>query len=138
MAEQSFTQNFDGYWRESNKNGLPKQSGIYCVYECTYNESTKYVSITKLLYIGESEDVNQRIANHERLEDWKKQLSKGCILCYSFTPISSNFRTRVEAALIKAHRPICNTEYVNEFPFERTNVTTKGQNYLLKTSFSVD
>lgn len=63
---------FDGYWREINKNSIPSKSGVYCVYSCVYNSSNKTVSIKKLLYIGESENVHDRIANHDRLEDWKK------------------------------------------------------------------
>ena len=63
---------FDGYWREINKDGVPSQSGIYCVYSCTYNSNNGKVSIKKLLYIGESTDVHNRIANHDRLDDWKK------------------------------------------------------------------
>lgn len=45
---------FDGYWREINKNSIPSKSGVYCVYSCVYNSSNKTVSLKKLLYIGES------------------------------------------------------------------------------------
>ena len=54
MAEKTFNQIFDGYWREQNKSGLPKSSGVYCVYECTYNKTEKTIEIHKLIYIGES------------------------------------------------------------------------------------
>ena len=34
---------FDGYWREINKNSIPSKSGVYCVYSCVYNSSNKTV-----------------------------------------------------------------------------------------------
>jgi len=41
MAEQTYNINFDGYWREKAKKGIPSKSGIHCVYTCVYNESAK-------------------------------------------------------------------------------------------------
>ena len=32
MAEKTVTIEFDGYWRDENKGGLPAKSGAYCVY----------------------------------------------------------------------------------------------------------
>jgi len=32
MAAQTYSIDFDGYWREPNKGGVPDKSGIYCVY----------------------------------------------------------------------------------------------------------
>ena len=87
MAEKTFNQEHDGYWREPNKNGLPKASGVYCVYECTHNTTAKTVSIHKLIYIGESDNVHNRVANHEKTNDWKKHVRNGNVLCFSFTPI---------------------------------------------------
>lgn len=128
---------FDGYWREVNKGGLPRQSGVYCVYACTYNAIAQTVSISKLLYIGESTNVHDRIANHERLNDWKKKLDTNETLCYSFAPISDNDRVRAEAALIFKHKPPMNDEYVNRFPFDDTHMSLSGKTALLTTNFIV-
>lgn len=138
MAEQAFKQNFGGYWREPNKNGLPAKSGVYCVYECTYNAEENAVAIHKLIYIGESADVNQRVVNHEKLKDWEKHVSAGNQLCYSFTEVDSNSRVRVEAAFINHHKPPVNTEYKNDFPFDKTIVQTEGKNALLSRYFVVN
>lgn len=70
---KKITLDFDGYWREANKDSIPRQSGIYCVYTCTYNATEHTVSIKKMLYIGESTNVHDRIAAHDRLDDWKKK-----------------------------------------------------------------
>jgi hypothetical protein len=135
MAEQTFNQIFDGYWREQNKSDIPKSSGVYCVYECTYNKIEKKVKIHKLIYIGESGDVNSRIANHEKLEDWKKHVRQGNELCYNFSHVEEYYRERVEAAFIYHHKPPENTEYVNNFPFDKTIVKSTGKTALLDEFF---
>lgn len=35
---KKFLLNFEGYWRDCNKNGLPAYPGIYKVYRCQYDE----------------------------------------------------------------------------------------------------
>lgn len=138
MAEQTFNQSFNGYWREPNKSGIPSSSGVYCVYECTHNVAENNVSIHKLIYIGESANVNQRIANHEKLPEWQKHVRTGNQLCYNFTAVDSNSRNRVEAAFIHHHKPPVNTEYVNDFPFDKTIIRTSEKNILLKEYFVVN
>ena len=128
---------FDGYWREINKNSVPSQSGIYCVYSCIYNSNERSVSIKKLLYIGESADVCGRIANHDRLEDWKNELSTNETLCYSFAPINGDDRIQAEAALIFKHKPPMNGEYTKNFPYNDTKMLLSGETALLTTNFVV-
>ena len=128
---------YNGYWREVNKSGIPDASGVYCVYACTYDSSAKTVSLRELIYIGESEHVQSRLAEHERLDDWKKKLKVGETICYSFAEIGSDDRNRAEAALIYHHRPPCNVEYTYAFPFPDTTINTAGRNALLDTTFTV-
>jgi len=66
MAEKTIKIDFDGYWRDENKGSIPAQSGVYCVYECTRNVKEKNITIHKLIYIGESDDVKNRISGHEK------------------------------------------------------------------------
>ena len=122
---------------EVNKNGIPDASGIYCVYACTYNAITDKVSIRELIYVGESDNIWNRISNHERLADWKKRLRSNETLCYSFAGVSENDRVRAEAAVIFHHKPPCNTEYRNSFPFDTTTVTTSGRNAMLDSGYTV-
>ena len=138
MAAQTYSIDFDGYWREKNKGGIPKESGIYCVYSCVHNESEKNISIKKLIYIGESENVNERIDGHEKLPDWKKHLKSGEELCYNFGGVSSSSRVRCEAAMIFKHKPPENTEYVNTFPFDQTTMKLSGKTAKLTTNFTVN
>ena len=62
---------FKGYWLETHKDSVPDASGVYCVYAGTYRAETNQVSLRELVYVGESSDVRDRLANHERLKDWK-------------------------------------------------------------------
>lgn len=137
MAAQSYEIEFSGYWREPNKGGVPAKSGLYCVYSCVNNANEKTVTLKKLIYIGESEDAKARIANHEKLPDWKKHLKSGEELCYSFAPVSQNSRLRCEAAMINKHKPPVNTEFVSEFPYDKTTMKVGGRTSLLHTNFTV-
>ena len=90
---------FSGYWRDSRKDKLPKESGIYLVYAGTPKPNS-IVDLRQLLYIGESSNVHDRIAEHNRYEDWKKSLKEGELLYYVAASASKEERTLAEAALI--------------------------------------
>jgi excinuclease UvrABC nuclease subunit len=138
MATQSYQLNFDGYWREPTGGGLPDKSGIYGVYAGVYNQAVNTVTLNRLLYIGEAADMRGRVANHERLPEWKRQLKAGEVLCFNAALISPEAaRQRADAAMIFKHKPPCNTEYVDSFPFDTTTVTTTGSNALMQVSFTV-
>lgn len=132
-----FVINYQGYWREANVSGIPTKSGVYTVYTCSYDSTAKTVGLNKIVYIGESGNVNQRIASHEKWSRWKKHLRQGEQICISFASINSSDRVRVEAALIFQHQPPENSEYIGSFPFPQTSVNTSGENALLKSSFTV-
>ena len=76
MSSQIYSIEFAGYWREPKKGGTPNVSGIYCVYSCIHNANKKTVSLNKLIYIGESEDVRERLSNHEKTSFLGKILTK--------------------------------------------------------------
>lgn len=137
MAAQTFAIEFDGYWREPHKSDLPAKSGIYCVYSAVFDAQAKTVSLKKLIYIGESEDVQARVANHEKLPDWQGHLKSGEVLSYSFGPVASANRVRCEAAMIFEHKPPVNSEYTAAFPFDQTRINLSGKTALLHTSFTV-
>lgn len=138
MAEKTITVEFDGYWRDENKGSLPAKSGVYCVYECTHNVVEKTVSIHRLIYIGEAEDVKSRVANHEKYKEWLKHVGRGNELCFSFGGVGATDRARAEAAIIFKHKPPQNDEYVGSFPYDRTTMSLPGKDALLNTLFTVD
>ena len=128
---------FKGYWLETHKDSVPDASGVYCVYAGTYRAETNQVSLRELVYVGESSDVRDRLANHERLKDWKRRLRTGETLCYSVATVNTIDRERAEAAVIYRHKPPCNVEYINRFPFENTHIETSGRNCFLEEAFTV-
>ena len=138
MVEKSITIEFEGYWRDENKNSLPAKAGVYCVYECTHNVDKKTVDIHKLIYIGESDDVKGRVAEHEKYEDWLKHVQEGNELCFSFGGVGATDRERAEAAMIFKHSPPENDEYVDSFPFDKTTMSLSGKTALLSTYFTVE
>jgi len=138
MAEKTISIKFAGYWRDEDKSGVPDQSGVYCVYECKYNKAKNTVSLLTLIYIGEAENVRNRIADHEKRQDWLKHVGPGNELCFSFGAIGSADRERAEAAMIFEHKPPENEEYKHSFPFDRTTMSLSGRTALLSTNFTVE
>jgi hypothetical protein len=128
---------FKGYWRERDVAGINAGSGIYCVYECTYNPNNDTVSIHKLIYIGESSNVRDRILGHEKLRDWKKYVRPGNELCFSFGAVPEINRVRAEAAMINHHKPPVNKECKYDFPYLFTAMSSSGNNRFLNSHFNV-
>ena len=138
MAEKTIAIIFDGYWLDKHKDSLPAMSGVYCVYECTQNVQEKTVSIPKLIYIGEAEDVKSRLTNHEKYKDWLKHVRRENELCFTFGGIGATDRARAEAAMIFKHKPPENTEFKNSFPFDKTIMNLSRATALLISTFTVN
>src|SRR5438270_449663 len=126
---------FQGYWRDAHKTSLPNLPGIFCVYSCTYNPETRAVRPSRLLYVGQSVSVGDRLKSHERRDEWLSQLNKDEELCFTFASIISD-RERAEAALIYYHKPAVNQEHKEAFPFEDTEMLLSGRIALLNASFA--
>jgi hypothetical protein len=96
------------------------------------------VSLQRLLYIGEAANVRDRVMNHDGWPDWKRKLKAGETICVNAAPISPEAEWRcAEAAMIFKHKPPCNTEYVDSFPFDTTSITTSGRNAQMQAAFTV-
>ena len=67
--------NFEGYWREKNKNGIPQYIGIYVVYRCIYKEVSDSVTLKEIIYIGQSNNIRERITNHDKIELFNEKFS---------------------------------------------------------------
>jgi len=91
-----------------------------------------------LIYIGEADDVNQRIKSHEKWPEWKYSLGGGEELCFSFAHLESTYRERVEVALIFKHKPPVNDDYKDSFPFDKTTILISGATELLFQIFTVE
>lgn len=134
--QQAYSLQFEGYWPEPNISGLPTVSGVYCVYACTKNPDGT-VSISRLIYIGEAGNVQERVTNHEKWTKWRRYLKPGEELCFSAAHVAASDRQRIEAAMIYQHKPSANEEYVDNFPFDTTTIRLSGTIALLAPSFTV-
>ena len=123
------TLDFDGYWAVPSS-GVAAFSGIYCVYAFAWPD------IFNLLYIGEANDVETRVARHERRGDWKRT-AKGDALYFSAAKVSAPQRRQVEAAMINQHQPPCNVECREEFPFSATHIVAVGKCANLDSNFEI-
>lgn len=139
MAKVQMTLEFEGYYLEEDWNEIPESSGVYCIYACTYNRKSDRVSIRDVLYIGESDTMKSRISENpkKRRDVWSRELDSGEVFCASYSVIGDLYRERAEAALIYMHKPKCNKEYKNSFPFDTTIILTTGRNSQLNREFSV-
>ena len=83
--------------------------------------------------------MNDRISGHELKEKWERQLPKGEVLCFNMAEIApGSARQRAEAAVIYHHKPPCNEEYSDSFPYDQTTITISGKNSELKSNFTVE
>lgn len=130
---------FKGYRRYCNKAGLPHYSGIYMVYVCTYNKTKKMVTLKKLIYIGQAEDLNRRINNHEKDSDFLGQCKDGEQVCYAYAGVDKDDLDIVENALIFLQKPILNVELKDEYKYESAVFRIDGACSLLKLKeFSIE
>jgi len=135
---KAITLDFTGYWREVNKSGIPNESGVYAVYVCKYNKPEKEggkgtVTLKKLIYFGEAEKVRERIDDHEKWPRWRKEVPENSEICFSFAGVTSPDRERAECALIYYHKPTCNDECKDSFPYDE-----REENQVKSCSYSID
>lgn len=136
---QTYNIQFEGYWLEKNKAGIPAKSGVYMVYRSKYDVTSDKVTLLEIIYIGQSTDVKSRIANHDRLPDFLKTLSQGETLSYAFAPVLSQDLDVVEKALIIAQKPRLNEQIQTSIDFGDKQFQVSGRCALLKyTSFTIN
>ena len=121
-----------GYYRDESREKFPNISGIYFVYRGTFIPHLKSVTLIELLYIGEAENLNKRLMNHERRNDFLSRLQRDENLFYSFAntdSLSENDRLRVEAALIHELLPPLNIKSTESFKYNNTVIHVVGDSH---------
>lgn len=121
-----------GYYRDESRGQFPNIPGIYFVYRGTFIPHLKSVTLAELLYIGEAENINKRLMNHERRNDFLSRLQRDENLFYSFAntdSLSENDRLRVEAALIHELRPPLNIKSTESFEYNNTVIHVVGDSH---------
>ena len=124
--------NFKGYWRDVNKHGIPSTSGIYLVYACTYNSETDTVSLNNLIYIGQAENLNERIMTHTKRSEFLKQCGGEENLCYSVAEVPVIHLDMVENALVYAQKPPLNDRLKDRYSYSQAEFHLEGRCALMK------
>ena len=138
---KTYNLEFKGFYLDCRKNtALPQDSGIYCVYSCEYNKGKNTVGNLKLLYIGESDNINKRHKDnaHEHYEDFLNYLDKDETLCYSYVLIGNeDDRKRCEAALIYEMNPPINEQSTVSYSYPETHLIISGKTNCLTENFTI-
>lgn len=129
--------NFDGYWRECNKNGLPTYPGIYLVYRSRYNPQNDTVSLVEIIYIGKTDNIHDRLIKHEKYDLFVSQLRENEELCYSCAEVVEDIDL-VENALIFAQKPVLNDQGKDSYNYSRAHFILDGSCTRMKyTNFNI-
>ena len=133
IMESMHELDFKGYYSVDDWE-KPEKPGIYCIYRANSDDKP-----LELLYIGESENIKERLSGHEHYDDWEDELlpDENLVFSYAVVDGSAKKRQRIEAALIFKHKPVCNTQNVDSFGYETTTIKISGKNALLCTEFTV-
>lgn len=136
---KQITLDFTGYHR--NPLSMPSEGGIYCVYTGIRNPAKNTCTLTKLVYIGEADDLCSRFTRgHEHQEDFENELEGEEILYYSFALIGADVRERAESALIFHHaqqHELINSKCCASFSWPDTEIVTTGSQSNLASQFIV-
>ncbi len=127
-----FNLNFKGYWRDCNKKGIPNISGIYIVYNCTYNSEKDTVTLNEIVYIGQAENVNERISFHDKRGLFIKTCSGEGNLCYAIAEVDKDDLDLVENALVYAQQPPLNDRLKDKFNYPMAEFHIEGRCALMK------
>lgn len=122
---------FKGYWRVPSS-GVAPWPGVYCVY--VFRSLSSY----RVLYIDEASEVEMKVLNHKDRSRWKKAARGHRLFFTAARMLEAPDRRQAAAAMIHRHRPPCNDEYKDAFPFPETTVTTAGENLALEEAFTVE
>lgn len=134
--QRTISLDFDGFYRDEAN--LPDYSGLYFVYKGIPTEKRK-CRITKLLYIGQAEDISDRVnTGHEHYEDWKRELDRGEELYYSVCPVEVRDLDMVEAACIYKAQPPVNSHCKENYNYAPVRIISSGSIKYLPSDFVVE
>ena len=131
MAEQTIVIHINGYWRDQRQACLAEYSGIFFVYEASYNAADQTVDLLKLIYIGEAENIKAEVISPENRFSWMTYLAPGHELCYACAGVDQPVRERAWAAYILTHKPPANTRSQEVFHYDNTTLVSTGKTALI-------
>ena len=141
MKKNKIHLDFSGYWTDADRRMMPNFPGVFCIYACFYDRATHKVRPRRVLYIGESVAVRDRLLDRADRARWLRQLAPGENLCYSYAPAILD-RKRAQQILTSLHRPPANFEAGSQLVTELreaedeqqgTELLLSGEIYLLRS-----
>jgi len=127
--------NFEGYYQDGAN--LPDYSGLYFVYKGIPIEKRE-CRIVKLLYIGQAENINDRVGSgHEHYEDWKRELNRGEKLYYSVCSVEIKNLDIAEAACIYTAKPSVNKQCKESYNKNPVRIICTGDVAYFPKNFDV-
>ncbi|MDE5793174.1 MAG: hypothetical protein K2I08_00455 [Muribaculaceae bacterium] len=119
MATKFTISQEQGVYLDCDKAYLPHIPGIYVVYSCDYDSSSGIAEIKDVLYIGETQNVNERHngtpdhpKQHEHYEDFVRKAGGVEHVCYGIVPMedySDDTRVWIQDAMIFRQKPQINS-----------------------------
>ena len=132
MSKQRIEMKIEGFWRADRLRDMPPAGGIYCVYEARMKLATGEIRPERLLYVGSANNVRQQISGHQKQDEWRKHLKPGNHLAFSYATVPPDKRKYAEAALVHEFKPVVNTVFKDNYPFDRTILIISGKTDLMK------
>ena len=124
--------NFTGPLDRSELKRLDNLPGIYVVYIYTF------LIPDRIIYIGRSKDVSDRLLYRDDLDNWKDLLAENQrLLFFVASPHPKVNLERAEAAMIYKHQPKCNELGKDRFIYPPTRVGTSAEIKQLQDDFTV-
>lgn len=126
-----FKLNIQGYFRDEIRNRFPNVTCVYFVYRGILNVEENTCFLKDLIYIGQTAELNKRLSEHEKREDFLSLCEKGEMLFYTFAEIKGDedVRKRIEAALIYELRPQLNKQAIGNFAYPVTKIIVEGNRH---------
>ena len=114
---------FDGYYYQANK--MPEESGIYLVYRGKLKPNN-LCDLNKLIYIGQSINLKERIQSHINDKDLDNNLKENELLLFSYVKVNQSMLDCIEKALIYTQKPCANTNNKYSYNYGKINLNISG------------
>jgi len=137
MAEATIIIDINGYWREEDLSIILTHPGVFFVYESKFDPDEHTVDLLSLIYIGEAQNIRERIRTHEKLNLWKNLIRPDSELCFATGNVEEYFCERVKTAYVFGNNPVANYGHALQFPFDTTTLISTGKTALLKPTFTI-
>ncbi len=96
---------WSGPWHEHELDELPQAPGLYCVCECTPDDSRQGWRVNRPLFIGESHNVRQAVLDSDGWHEWRDLAQDGHGICFCYKSAPPAKLDVMQSAMIAYSRP---------------------------------